>query len=69
MKETKTETIAYISIDQALAKLAKEGWHQVGRSFAHTPDCCDVHLERTEKPNAPPKPIVKAKAKAKSKKK
>jgi len=68
MKETKTETLAYDGIDKALAKLAKEGWHQVGRSFSDKgPLYCDVHLKRAEKPKAPAKPKAKAKAKPKKK--
>ena len=71
MPETKTETLAYKGIDKALAKLAKEGWVQVGRSFAVSPLECDVHLERVEKPKAVAKAttttkrVVKAKAKKK----
>ena len=70
MKETKTETLAYVGIDKALAKLAKEGWVQVGRSFAKTPDCCDVHLERREAPKAVHAPVpAKPRAKGKTKRK
>ena len=69
MPETKTETLPYDGIDDALAKLAKDGWVQVGRSFNENPECCDVHLERREVPKVrapvPKKPAAKSKAKGK----
>ncbi len=65
MKETKTETLAYVGIDKALAKLAKEGWVQVGRSFAKSPAFCKVHLERSEVPKAVYAPVPKKPGKAK----
>ncbi len=71
MPETKTETLPYDGIDDALAKLAKDGWVQVGRSFNENPECCDVRLERSEKPKVVRAPVPKkqaAKSKAKGKK-
>ena len=67
MPETKTETLPYKGIDDALAKLAKEGWVQVGRSFAESPAFCKVHLERSEKPKAVSAPVPKKPGKPKRK--